>query len=128
MALIFWLSSRPDLPRVPGLDLLEVGDKIKHVAAYAVLAALIWRALGRGGSSRRRFWLAVAISILYGLTDEFHQRFVPNRCCDICDLIADALGALAAAAIVSRRGGSLSPPAPKGGSSIATQKARRESL
>ena len=30
---------------------------------------------------------------LYGAADEIHQRFVPNRSCDVLDWLADTLGA-----------------------------------
>lgn len=33
---------------------------------------------------------------LYGLSDEIHQAFVPNRSCDALDLMADMAGALTA--------------------------------
>jgi VanZ family protein len=39
--------------------------------------------------------LAAAITIVYGVTDEFHQSFVPGRSADAYDLAADAAGALA---------------------------------
>jgi len=116
MALIFLLSAQPKLPDIPGLDAIvqDNSDKVKHIIAYAVLAGLIWRALGAKFATGRRFALAVVIAVLYGVTDEYHQRFVPNRTCDICDLAADATGALIAAAVaaimLSRSGGPQSPP------------------
>ena len=107
MGLIFYCSSQPKLPPIPGLDYLDrldFGDKIKHFIGYGALAILIWRALGDECAKRRRFWIAIAISTVYGMTDEFHQRFVANRCCDILDLTADMLGAVCAAAILWRGG------------------------
>ena len=107
MGLIFFLSSQPKLPPIPGLGCLErldFGDKIKHFIGYGALAMLIWRALGDVCPKRRRFWIAIAISTAYGMTDEFHQRFVPNRCCDILDLTANMVGALCAAAILCKGG------------------------
>lgn len=105
MALIFILSAQPKLPPLPGLGCLEQTnwfDKVKHAAAYAVLGALLWRALA--GVYRK--WivaaLVVGISVLYGVTDEYHQKFVPNRTCDICDLIADTAGAALAVVIVGK--------------------------
>jgi VanZ family protein len=37
--------------------------------------------------------IAVGLATLYGLTDEFHQNFTPDRAPDVRDLFADALGA-----------------------------------
>jgi VanZ family protein len=42
-------------------------------------------------------WL---IAVGYGVTDEWHQSFVPNRHADVRDVAADAIGALAAAVAV----------------------------
>lgn len=128
MALIFCLSAQPKLPpihlpihiRIFGFDCLEQADqndKVKHVIAYAVLGTLIWRALGDKYNKWRRVWLAVAISTAYGMTDEFHQRFVPNRCCDIFDLTADMLGSLIATVTLCI-----------GGTQLGRRKQRRESL
>ena len=44
--------------------------------------------------------MAVLIAVAYGVTDEWHQSFVPNRHADPRDLAADAIGACAAAASV----------------------------
>ena len=43
---------------------------------------------------------AVLIASLYGVSDEYHQRFVPGRMFDVLDMVADALGASAGAAVV----------------------------
>lgn len=39
-------------------------------------------------------------SVLYGVSDELHQYFVPNRLCDLYDVLADAAGAAAGLLIV----------------------------
>ena len=54
-----------------------------------------------GGRGDFRAWhrlclLGVIITIAYGMSDEFHQYFVPNRQCTLSDLLADAVGALLA--------------------------------
>ncbi|MDB4971033.1 MAG: uncharacterized protein JWN44_6722 [Myxococcales bacterium] len=84
-ALIFYLSSTPG-DAVPqwGAD----HDKLAHAAEYGVLGFLLARAFGA-----RRWWLAIVAGALYGVTDEFHQTFVPNRYGnDLGDMTADALG------------------------------------
>ena len=62
----------------------------------------------RPGTARWRVVLiAVLLTSLYGIADEIHQMFVPNRAPDPNDVLADAagglLGALACVAIVARR-------------------------
>ena len=88
-AAVFTASSRPTLPHLPSV----LGwDKLQHSAAYAVGGALIARALGGG---RREAVLAVLLGILYGVSDEVHQLFVPNRNSSALDWAADTLGVLA---------------------------------
>jgi VanZ family protein len=94
MTLIFTLSAQSQLPS-PGQRWLDfVMEKSAHAFEFSVLAALVARALEGTGSSRRRvFLLAVGLSWLYALSDEFHQRFVPGRNADWSDIVADWLGA-----------------------------------
>lgn len=102
MAAIFALSSQPKLPQIPGFDCLEQldwNDKIKHVVGYGVLGALIWRAFDYSLPFRRKAWIVIGISVLYGVTDEIHQKYVPNRTCDFYDIVADAFGAACAVAL-----------------------------
>jgi VanZ family protein len=80
-----------------------VPDYALHGWGYAGFAVVILRALAQGQWNRvtaGRVVLTIAIAAAYGLSDEFHQRFVPGRFFDLRDLLADAIGAgLAAAAI-----------------------------
>ncbi len=91
MATIFFLSAQPDLPHPSSGWLDWVISSAAHLFMFAVLAILWARALGRG----RRSWLiAVGLTCLYALSDEFHQLFVPGRHADPWDLAFDALGAV----------------------------------
>lgn len=108
MAMLFGFSSLSALPPPPGqISYYEV-----HVAAYAVLGLLTSRALAKGrvrNVTWRVVWGAIAISSLYGVTDEYHQRFVPGRELDLVDMISDAIGsvigafAVGAWSIIGRR-------------------------
>lgn len=101
MGLIFFLSSRPELPDVPGLAYIEWGDKVQHAIAYAVLGSLIWRALSRTSPKWWQIGATVALAAVYGLSDESHQLLVPNRTFDMLDLSADVLGSATAAVILT---------------------------
>ncbi len=93
--LIFWVSSIPGLNTGWGLwDL--VLRKLAHVTEYAVLAALLFRAFGggRAPSRDRLLWLSCALAVLYAVTDELHQRFVPGRTPALADVVIDAAGAV----------------------------------
>ena len=47
----------------------------------------------------RVVFIITGISVLYGITDELHQYFVPGRDCSIFDLTADAIGGFSGALI-----------------------------
>jgi VanZ family protein len=98
MVVIFVESSMSVAP-LPG----NVSDKVAHAFGYSLLGALIARAAA-GGFPRplasHAAVLSVAMAVLYGASDEFHQRFVPGRSADVADLIADAVGATIAVAAV----------------------------
>jgi VanZ family protein len=107
---IFGLSSIPGkaLPPLPGW---WNADKLVHGAIYAILGALCWRG-ARGTLPRARgpihqVLAAGLLTTLYGISDEFHQSFTPDRSPDPFDVLADAvggiLGALVCVAIVARR-------------------------
>lgn len=94
MAAIFGLSSM-SAPPSPA----NVSDKLEHFVAYGVLALLTLRATS-GGRWAGVSWTAVAvawcIAVGYGISDEFHQSFVPGRTADPADVAADAVGAATA--------------------------------
>jgi len=96
LGLIFYLSAQPNLPKP---ELGWVGTLLSngaHLFEYGMLAALWARALAgstRGSWSRRTVLLAFVLTMLYALSDEFHQYFVPGRHADPKDLLFDAFGA-----------------------------------
>jgi VanZ family protein len=91
MGLIFFLSAQPDLPHLKSswADLLISGGA--HAFLFGVLAVLWTRVLGQRPS---RMLAAFGLTMVYGLSDEFHQAFVPGRHPDALDLLFDACGAL----------------------------------
>lgn len=89
------LSHQPKLPDVLPLA-LPAADKLAHLAYFAPVGFLAARA-GRNGElwSRGRALLVVTLgTLLWGLTDEVHQSFVPGRDPEALDVLADTLGAL----------------------------------
>lgn len=98
--LVFWLSSRSQLPF--SITLPFGVDKVAHASAYAVLGALLTLATaGARFSGRRAVLIAVALASLYGVADEIHQSFVPGRDTSAGDWAADTAGALAGAAVAA---------------------------
>ncbi len=100
MGLIFAFSSRRTLLRTPGLapDVIAIAG---HFTVYAVLAALLWWALpSRSLTPGQRAALAFVGAVAYGVSDEWHQSFVPGRDPALLDLGMDALGAATALMLV----------------------------
>jgi VanZ family protein len=94
-AVIFTLSSIPDLGTgLGGWDL--VLRKIAHAAEFALLAALLVRAVRRPG-------LAIALGVAYAVTDELHQSFVPGRAGAPLDVLIDSVGVVVGAMLAARR-------------------------
>lgn len=92
MALIFGVSARPLPPYVATLP-----DWSTHAGAFAVLAVLACRAFaGRLGAPLRSgdALRVVVLCVAYGVTDEFHQSFVPGREATAWDVAKDAVGAV----------------------------------
>ena len=107
MALIFALSSIA--VRVPVVRHFPMRDKGVHFIEYAVLGWLCAVAAARTWPTRawwRTALFALFVAVLWGLSDEIHQAFVPGRSAERADLVADAIGAafgVALARLVSNR-------------------------
>ncbi len=85
-AVIFALSSVPDLGTGLGnWDLML--RKLAHAAEFALLGALLLRALGDARS-------ALAAGVAYAISDEVHQHFVPGRLGSPLDVAIDSVGVL----------------------------------
>ncbi len=97
MGTIFLLSHQPGdslpLPEVVNLD------KVLHCLAYAVLGLAALFALPPAWRRRHPVKAGMGVvlfCLLYGLTDEAHQSFIPGRFSSGADLLADGLGGLLA--------------------------------
>jgi VanZ family protein len=103
---VYWLLllAATSLPAqdVPSLG---ISDKINHFVAYLILAGLLHLALIYQRKSEFLFNYAFAASVIiasaYGALDEIHQIYVPGRFAELLDWIADFLGAITGAFLVS---------------------------
>ena len=67
--------------------------KTAHFVEYAILGLLAVNALRTYRVNKAlRFILPVAICLVYAITDETHQYFVPERSAQISDVLLDTLG------------------------------------
>lgn len=97
-ALIFTFSAIPSLGT--GLGTWDVVlRKLAHVAEYAVLGGLLFRAL-------RREPLAILLGSAYAVTDEIHQAFVSGRQGSPVDWLIDTVGVAAGVLLYARWAGS----------------------
>ncbi len=97
MTLIFYLSAQPaDVSS--GAEILGIPRIILHVGEYAILGLLMNSVMMQVSSKvPRSVFFSSVFCCLYGLTDEIHQFFVPTRCFDIFDILADTIGGIVGA-------------------------------
>jgi VanZ family protein len=112
MAALFVASGQSDIG-VAG----RIPDWITHGTAYFVLGLLVCRASAGGLGS----WLSsgdavlvVLLCTLYGVSDEFHQAFVPGRDSSLWDVAKD-LGGATVGALLWRLAWSRPPFTPASG-------------
>jgi len=100
MAVIFGLSSIPS-QEMPNFGLWDfVVKKGAHMLGYGLLAFAYWYGMR---FDKRRWVLALLLALLYALTDEYHQSFVPGRHPSWLDaLVIDGSGAALMLFAVSR--------------------------
>jgi VanZ family protein len=82
-------------------------DKLIHFVEFSIFALLCYRAFAYGTEYlfyRKWSWyLSLLVSIVYAISDEYHQGFVPYRETDIVDLFADIMGILVALGFIAFR-------------------------
>ena len=76
-----------------------------HATEFALLFGLTRAALDRWSGSRsgRNVVGAVVIALLFAISDEYHQTFVPGRGGNVSDVVIDGLGIGVAAALAEWR-------------------------
>lgn len=95
MAIIYFSSSISG-EDIPQIDIPNI-DKLFHFIEYFILGALLVRAFANS-SDKVNFkvilFLSLLIALIYGVLDEFHQRFVSGRSPEIFDIFSDIIGSL----------------------------------
>lgn len=88
--LIFLLSSLPTMETSEIFWWDFIIKKTAHILEYGILFFLLVRAQ----AEKPNWLLAFLFCVFYGMTDEYHQSFVPGRTATIRDIGFDTLGAL----------------------------------
>lgn len=103
MVLIFLFSSQSRLIDIESQAQERLFYKTAHMLAYAGLMWLSWRALS---PERQTTWPVLAtafiFTVLYAISDEIHQRYVPGRHGQVADVLFDSGGALAMLLLIRR--------------------------
>ena len=91
---IFTASSIPsqNISMLPGFS-----DKMVHAGVFGILCWLLHIAFFHQGNmtvKKYSLMIAIVITSLYGLSDEYHQMFTPGRSTEVYDLLADTAGAV----------------------------------
>ncbi|KLU62687.1 VanZ like family protein [Peptococcaceae bacterium CEB3] len=87
------------LTHVPLKDLKPLNflvRKTAHVVVYAVLALLLFYAMGHHAV------LSYGLTTVYAASDEFHQIFVPGRTPAVQDVMLDSAAALIVILVLTR--------------------------
>jgi len=96
--LIFLLSSISKFPDI--LPSFFGFDKLAHFSEYFFFGCVIcrWLLAEKGRFAKPHFFaLTIVIGTCYGLSDEWHQSFVPRRDATLWDVLFDTLGVATAA-------------------------------
>lgn len=70
-----------------------LANKTAHLFLYFVLCFAFYR-------GTKNVTVAVVLTVIYGISDEFHQQFVPTRTGQITDVIIDSVAAITAGLIL----------------------------
>lgn len=99
---IYYFSNKSlNFLAAPGIEALFL-RKLGHMVEFGVLCFLIFRILGQT-EKRHIYWnlfWAVVFSVLYAVSDEYHQSLIQGRVGTYTDVIIDSAGVLIAAWLI----------------------------
>lgn len=65
--------------------------KLAHFTEYFILGILTYNMIN---NYNKKSYISIIICILYAISDELHQLFVPGRSCQVLDIIIDSIGSI----------------------------------
>lgn len=99
LVFIYWLSSHP-MPPAP--IFFSWQDKLYHAGAYFLMGLFAWRCIRHFNVDfPQQLSASLAFCSFYGITDEWHQYFVPGRSPSVGDWLADSIGAAVAVGVIA---------------------------
>ncbi|MEK6867983.1 MAG: VanZ family protein [Nanoarchaeota archaeon] len=98
---IVYSSTISDLPTIRGVVTSEpvpkgawTGDELEHIAVYALLAFLFFRAIMQTKYQHVGVATTIIFCIVFGLFNEFQQAAVPERTFSMKDILWNFIGSL----------------------------------
>jgi VanZ family protein len=99
--LIFYFSSVPGLNSGMSVFYDVFWRKLAHATEFGILNLLLFRAIfGHEVEFKKALIWSFVLSLLYAVSDELHQYFVPDRECRLQDVGVDSLGVLLTSAVI----------------------------
>ncbi|MCA8965247.1 MAG: VanZ family protein [Planctomycetes bacterium] len=104
MYALWRLSAQQSIPLGP-VQLSEFAHNSMHIFAYGGLGAAWFLALSdraerKLAASRSKARIAVLLAVVYGIVDEVHQSYVPERTASAGDVLSDFSGATLAVLVL----------------------------
>ncbi len=65
-----------------------------HFGIFFIFTFFLSLSLKKGKINNKTILIILLISLIYAISDEFHQLFVPGRFCSIKDILIDFAGSL----------------------------------
>lgn len=98
MSLIFYLSSLPSTSTGPDTPIFKVISNALHFILFGILSILFlcsikWKK-PISEIRLKTFLMSLSLSIIYAISDEYHQSFSPGRTPLATDVIIDTFGAI----------------------------------
>ena len=103
MGFIYYLSSlsNPVEQVIPNRALVYFNFElfVYHIIEYLILSFLFYRALKT--TTKNPQTLAILFSIVFAITDEFHQFYVSGRVSSVFDVAVDSFGVILMQSIIN---------------------------
>ncbi|MDQ0974616.1 VanZ family protein [Neobacillus niacini] len=93
------VAEQKTINKTPSTDHTDINKlnlivrKATHIVVFGILAILLYKALE---TNRFAYILSWTLTVLYAITDEWHQSFMPGRVAAYQDVLFDSVGALVA--------------------------------
>jgi len=88
----FFVNLISNILNIDNIDIISfIIRKLAHFTEYFILGLLVFNMIKC--YNKKIIW-AIIICILYAISDEVHQIFIPGRSCQIMDIIIDSLGSI----------------------------------